>query len=60
MRVLHMDFGLVEVGFMGGFDFVLFGLALGFIFQGGMLELLNQAVAFLETTQMIGALAPFG
>ena len=60
IRPLHIAFGLIDISFMGRFDLVLLGLALGFIFRGGMLELLNQTVIFLETTQVIGALPPFG
>ena len=57
---LHIDFGLVEVGLISGFDLFLLGLPLGFVLRGGVFELLNQAIAFLETAQVIGALPPFG
>ena len=57
---LHVDFGLVNLRLIGRIDLILLGLTLGFILRRRVFELLDDAVAFLETTQVMGALAPFG
>ena len=57
---LHIDFSLVEVGLISGFYVFLFGQLFGFVLRSGVFEFLNQPIAFFETPQVIGALAPFG